>query len=245
MIGIDGEGLLRADGVPRAFGPRHMIVADANLPLELSTPGPSARIEILTSRRRLGSSRLLLKDPVEQFDLDESYWRTIAALVVTILSLNISNEDAGFAHLKSAIESSIVAGLVQSRTSIPSRNPYSPILTRSYQIIEARFSASGFTSADLAKSLSISRAHMHRAFASISTTPYQVILERRTQRATELLEQEGPVAEAEIDSVAKLSGFNSARAMRRSLRQRSQAAPSARRRPDSRAETKNSHPGDH
>lgn len=214
LIGVDGEGTVTAEGRDWDLGPRQIAIVDTGTPVQVSWSGTSARLEVSTERNRLGAVQMLLRRRVEVVTVEDSYWRTLASLIVTVLNTNIDSVDAGFVSLKAAIEHTITAAVVQSPLSAhPAGRSHTTLLNRAQRIVEERFADPEFSAGELARSLSISSAHLHRVFGSASVTPYQFIQQRRVSRASDLLRGDYPSE----SSVATQSGFRSSRAMRRAL----------------------------
>jgi AraC-like DNA-binding protein len=219
LVGVDGASTVRAGADDWVLGPRKMIIADTNTSLDLIVPSPAARLEVVTQRRRLGASRLLLRHPIEYFDVDDVYWKALSSLVITILSADVSIHDPGFVHLRASVENTVTAAVVQSPLNTHGvGDSYASILVRAKHFIEERFVDPHYSTAKLACELSISRAHLHRVFSSASAKPYQLIQEQRANRAADLLAQHEPISDGAVRAIASESGFTSTAAMRRALK---------------------------
>ena len=215
LIGVEGSATLSAGDRTWHLEPHQIVIVDTRAPLLLDFHGASARLEVSTARSRLGAVQLLMRDGIEIVTVDENYWRMLVSLIVTVLSADVSSQDAGFISLKTAIESTLTAAVMQSslnaRVHASARDT---LLGRAQQIIDERFNDSQFSTGELALSLAISSAQLHRVFASASVTPYQMIQQRRVKHAFDLLRGQ----QSSEFAVAAHSGFSSPRAMRRALR---------------------------
>ncbi|SDZ39802.1 AraC family transcriptional regulator [Herbiconiux ginsengi] len=218
LIGIDGLSTVRSGGREWILGPNRILIADISAPIELRSSDPTARLEVLTSRHRLGTSVMLLREPILAMDIEDGYWRTLAALVVTVLGTGIDTGDPGFLSLRTAIESVITAAVAQSASTPGAlRQSHVSALSRAQRAIEERYSDPAFSASELARSLAVSPAQLHRLFAPTQTRPYQLIQRRRATRAIDLLAQ-SPDAGAHAELVASQSGFPSVRTMWRTLK---------------------------
>lgn len=213
VIGIDGGGTVKASDGEWRLQSRQLFVADADAPVQMTFSGSFARLEVRTRRHRLGAVQLLLRRPIEVIDIEDRYWRTLASLVVTVLGAGIRAQDPGFTPLKTAIENTVTAAIVQSMDARVHGSTPVTLLTRAQQVIEERFADARFSAAELANRLAISSAHLHRIFSAASMTPYQVIQQYRANRASDLAHGHRYTRA----TIAALSGFSSTRAMNRAL----------------------------
>jgi AraC-like DNA-binding protein len=215
VVGMDSESEVRAPGAAHRFGPRQVLVAEGAAQVEIRTTAPTARLEMVTDKKAVGAGSLLQGSSLQVLDVQDNYWQALAAIISVVATSGVGQADAGFPALRAAVESAALAALAHSTgPTRPASRRRADLLSRAERLINLRYNDPDFGVAGLAAELNVSPAHLHRIFARRSATPYQAILERRTQLARHLFAVSPDRSAA---AVARESGFNSVKSMRRAL----------------------------
>lgn len=144
----------------------------------------------------------------------------ILRLLIGVSSLTLTIApgvaETDWRHIREVIE--VAAGGMLRHADYGTAGPYVDLLRRARDTIGRRACDPDFSVALLCSALAVSPALLHRAFATIGTTPLTEIRRERVASARRLLERRRSPSAVEMETVATLSGFRSLRALRTASR---------------------------
>lgn len=185
--------------------------------LVLQSPEPLALLQLVLPRRAVPAVReaeTILNRPV---DMEGPLADIFVALLTAILGSTVAPDGAEFIELERAV-SAIVSAMItekQSRTPLGGGSPAQrKLFQRAALVMRSEASDPGLDLERIAQRLTVSKYYLIRAFRESGTTPMRYLRAVRVDNALSLLSVSPAAGAAELDEIARRSGFRSARAMR-------------------------------
>lgn len=181
----------------------------------VSSSRPTARMEIDIVLPSEWTTRLEAGCRVEHRPL--ATWTIATSLINAVLNSSLEEGDAPFAGVSSSLESvalSIVAEMVPIGHHKGRRSDQ--LFDEALDAIRDNAHDPDFSIELLARKLSVSRRYLARVFAEHDSSPRGRLRDARLARARHLIAS--GVSGQQLDHVAELSGFPSARSLREAMR---------------------------
>ncbi|MFJ2503709.1 helix-turn-helix domain-containing protein [Microbacterium sp. NPDC087592] len=217
LVQIDGTAILRMtdSDTTITLKPGSAVLIPDGASYVLTAEAPVARIEV-GLRHSIG----LVSDN-QPISWDESpYTRVLIAAVNAALSPPVVDPaSAGYAHLKAAIRVLLFASSAGAPVSASAnlQGSAAVLYQRAQAVIERDAIKPEFRVADLAAELRVSEVYLRRVFSRAGTTPLKAIRDARVRNARLHLHTRPTPSRAELQRIARASGFSSVRHMRESL----------------------------
>jgi AraC-like DNA-binding protein len=228
LIQVEGDAHITLPDGQSPMPVGSMALIPDGVAYELSSDGPVARVEI-----RLRRTAGLIPSGDARLRSESPYIRVLLATINAALSASpVDPTGPGFAHMEVAT-GHLIAAITSSPTSTTawSTDPDMPanlrrseaaLFARAKAVIERDSTDADFRVTGLAAELQVSPAYLRRVFARAGTSPLREIREARVRTALTLLAES---AGADVERVARLAGFPSARRMRETIAERQNTKP--------------------
>lgn len=185
--------------------------------MEIRTQKPTVRISIGTRVERLPlvSGASVINNVVSP---ERPLNAAFIAAASAVLDNPIESSHPSFPSMRRGLEHLLTAAINSSEVVLPGVTALSQakLLRRALARIDARIKDPNLTVAELASDLNVSSTHLHRTFSITGQTVGQHIRYLRTILALSHIRGPQP-RDAELARVAGLTGFSSARSLRRAL----------------------------
>ncbi|WP_424709166.1 hypothetical protein [Microbacterium sp. SLBN-111] len=189
--------------------PGQMMAFDGGAAVQAQTIADTARYVWFfpATRLTLGRSLLTAHEPIALVNAP-----MLGLVSMTNALLNNEAQTSPFAHeqIGSAMENMLLAALdEEQRITEESALHRDGLFTVAQSVIRSRFPDPGFGVSELARELSTSRSHLHRAFMSMGTTPRREIERYRLAE----VERQRALTPA-LSDIVEMAGFSSMRQYR-------------------------------
>ncbi|KZX21320.1 helix-turn-helix domain-containing protein [Rathayibacter tanaceti] len=184
--------------------------------ITLDSDGPCGVVEMRVAPGYFERFWVEANDGLTVVPADLPSVRALLATAMAVLTAPTETSD-GWPYLRGTLENALGAVLtdVGPALSLPASTG---VLRRARALILRRRSQPDFDVRALAAELSISTSALHAAFARIGTTPLRAIRAARAAAAREILERRPSSDRADVDEVARLTGFGTSAKMLKALR---------------------------
>ncbi|WP_424936081.1 MULTISPECIES: helix-turn-helix domain-containing protein [Bacteria] len=178
----------------------------------------AAVIQIEVDGARLSGFLDIARIEGKPFVASRSLRDPFVALVMSVLDSEISPSRSSFMQIQRALEAMTTAILVEE-AGLPTYHGRSvagrALFQRATAFIASNAGDPTLTLDSIAEALNVSTPHLIRVFQSSETTPIRYLRNIRAMNAISMLESSTQVDD--IEAIARLTGFSSARNMRRAI----------------------------
>lgn len=228
IVQEEGRALMSQNGYVRMIGPGDMILIDSARPSEFTFFGTFNRQLSMHLPRREMQERF--RDRLQGgLFLRHDDQTAVAITAVLAKAFSVGTTDSQTSYLREALLG-LIGVVLHQRTDdwagIDTEAPGAQLLQRSLSYIDSRCSDPEMTVVQMADDLRTSPRQVQRAFALLSTTPTNYLLQKRMERACALLaERTAGRNDLLISSIAMECGFNDISNFNRQFRRMFGCAP--------------------
>lgn len=215
-IALDGELTVETGSLRTALSKGQVLAMSRRTSIRFEGALPYGVVGV----RLLGASASAVFDdsltPVV-LEADSAPVRMLLAVTNVLLNIAPSVPKDGWSPMSRTLRAACDGVLDQLAAVVRRPRSSAVLLDRAHRVIAANSSDYNFTVSDLAETLSVSPALLHRAFASVGTTPLTELRRRRVEEVQRLL---NGFASSAIDRerLVRQAGFTSLKAYRSALR---------------------------
>jgi len=206
---VEGGFDFTVEGVTVRTEPGQMIAFDGGADVHAQTITDTARYVWFfpATRLRPGRSLLTAHEPIV---LVNAPMLGLVSMTNALLNNEALTSPSAHEKIGSAMENMLLAALdEEQRITEESAIHRDGLFTVAQSVIRSRFADPGFGVSELARELSTSRSHLHRAFMSMGTTPRREI-ERYRLAEVERMRALAPA----LNEIVEMAGFSSMRQYR-------------------------------
>lgn len=185
-------------------------------PVLAQMSGPCATVEIELSPEFASRTGIDTPDRLQAAPADLGTTHILLAAVLATLNSGPTGTEGSWRRVHDVIENAAAALLSEVVPTAPAdRSPaHDRLLRRARDLIDSRFGDEDFGVAELCLELSTSSTHLYRAFATTGATPLLEIHRTRLAAARTILQKRHVPTKEDRESIARLVGFRSWRALR-------------------------------
>lgn len=207
---VEGRGSL--DGQP--LHPADAILMGRGTELDLRFATSSALVQMITSRQRIPATASNSPLPSARIE-HPRFGQFFLSSLMSLFSEGVDPSDSGFDDARRSVEfaaSAVVTSAAAARAAGSSTQRM--LFARAVDLIHTRAHDVDLTVDTIIRLLNSSKSNIHRAFDAAGTSPGQVLRNARVQKARGLLVDRAVTSKVEVEELARVAGFRSARSMR-------------------------------
>jgi len=223
IVGVDGAARVETSGADVEIGPRSLIVVNGDQPLTVSSAQAWARYELLLHSPPSGLVRARVVRP-RPFAISGASSRLIGAMAGALIAEPPVEPGKEQVFIGRALSQVVVAAIADSLRLGSTRQL---LFERAQHLIEMHYADPAFTVEDLYGGLNTSRSYLYEVFAAYGTSPRRELETRRLEAVRARVALERGRELAITPELLGVSGFSSAKQLRRALRRASEARDEA------------------
>ncbi len=230
IIQEEGQALMSQADSARILIPGDMMLIDSALASEFSFFGRSSRqLSVHLSREEMLQRFGGLATGGKFISREDHCSLAVAAILSK--AFRVRDNQAQSRYLKEAIFGLVGAMLYEQETPFAAKKidadvGGAQIFERGMAYIDANFTDPSFTLQSVADYLKISMRHMQRAFSAVDQTPTEYLLNRRLERACQLLAGNHHECTNRISTIAYNAGFSDVSNFNKQFKRAMQCSPS-------------------
>ncbi|WP_353114217.1 hypothetical protein [Microbacterium sp.] len=219
LIGVAGHAECDLGDEAFALRPKTMLVVSGDRALAIDADAGWAHWEWQLTSPPSGLVRARMRRPTP-FDVEKGMHQLMGGMTSSLIDAPPGSDARAQTFVYRALSQVVVAVIADSLRLGSTRQR---LFERAQFLIEESFADPGFSVGVLGRQLSTSRSHLYEVFAEFGTSPRQEIERRRVDSVLARFDLETLAAPALSAEVVGVSGFSSAKQLRRALVRRQTA----------------------